>query len=343
MSEATPSNTQKKVEILHAQKKDRRESNSKSKTTENTKSTLQTESLTPKASALAASHQEDPLRNNTDLSGNLSSFPACSAASNLQIEKTGRQSFIFLDIDGVVHPRYGEKGEFLPKHMSLVKKIAHDADAKIVLSSTWRETPEDLAVVEKQFDLNGLPKLVGCTPRGTCRAAEICTWLENKFGSNAIDSCCFVALDDDDLVDHSKWGSKRDDTCGKILAAGHFVKTDRMKALTPADAEEVVRLLRVQQQKQCRRKRASKARANTKSSCPTESSKLQVSTPAPANTEPSDDADTAKNDVVAEKTDPVFKRRRACLALAVDGSDHKKSKLDTGYGGQPDDEVPMSS
>lgn len=193
------------------------------------------------------------------------------------------RSFIFLDIDGVVHPLNAKHipakadydawlnraqsapvtevidGEFLPEHMALVKKIANETGAQIVLSSTWRETPEDLAAVKKQFELHGLPKLVGCTPRAACRAAEICIWLEEKFGVNAVDTCCFVALDDDDLIARAK-SKEGNDKYGRILAAGHFVKLDPAKALTPKDTQQAIRLLHVQQKMQRGRVSASKAK-----------------------------------------------------------------------------------
>ena len=202
---------------------------------------------------------------------------------HMRFTKKIPRSFIFLDIDGVVHPLNAKHipakadydawlnraqsahitevidGEFLPEHMALVKKIANDTDAQIVLSSTWRETPEDLAAVKKQFELHGLPKLVGCTPRAACRAAEICIWLEKKFGPNAADTCCFVALDDDDLIERAK-SKEGNDKYSKILAAGHFVKLDPAKALTPEDMQKAIRLLHAQQEVQRGRESASKVK-----------------------------------------------------------------------------------
>ena len=207
--------------------------------------------------------------------------------------KKALRTFIFLDIDGVVHSWPGTQKElFLPKCMALVKKIASDTNAEIVLSSQWRVRPNTLATVEKQFALHGLPPLVGYTPFATCRAAEILLWLENKFGANAVDTCCFVALDDDDLVeikDVTFWGRTREKKkkYGQVLADGHFVKTDEDACLTAADAEKAIQLLLAQQKKQREKKRVSTT---------TETSLTEICTPkacasASTNKDPSGDGE----------------------------------------------------
>ena len=48
-------------------------------------------------------------------------------------------------------------GEFLPRCMRVLKRICDNAAApvQIVLSSTWRETPEGRRAVNRQLELNG--------------------------------------------------------------------------------------------------------------------------------------------------------------------------------------------
>ena len=258
---------------------------------------------------------------------------------HLQFTKKTPRAFIFLDIDGVVHPLNAKhipakadydawlnraqsapvteviEGEFLPEHMALVKKIANDTDAEIVLSSTWRETPEDLAAVEKQFELHGLPKLVGCTPRAACRAAEICIWLEQTFGVGAVDTCCFVALDDDDLIERANF-KEGNDKYGKILAAGHFVKLDPTKALTPADAEKAIRLVHVQQQMQRAGESASQVKATSATAISTKKN--------PSNDEKEANVDLSQ---LTEQTELLLKRQRTKLPSALDKLKRNRRKV----------------
>lgn len=59
-----------------------------------------------------------------------------------------QRCFIFLDIDGVVHPASepavlnGIDGCFQPQCLERLKRIIDTTNALIVLSSTWREKPE---------------------------------------------------------------------------------------------------------------------------------------------------------------------------------------------------------
>jgi len=164
---------------------------------------------------------------------------------------------IFLDVDGVCHPvkpsghaLYASmdalvarceaeaelpedatastvEGEFISECMGALAKCVHSTSARIVLSSTWRETAPQRRAVEAQLKAHGVvERMCGCTPRLTSleggRVAEILQWVDLHNPAR------WVALDDMDL-------SK--------LPAGHFVHIDPAKGLTGRDAARVEELL----------------------------------------------------------------------------------------------------
>ena len=68
---------------------------------------------------------------------------------------------IFLDIDGVMHPRSGSP-LFLDSCMGTLRKAFKDYDIQLIISSTWRE---DKGVDELRELVRPLHKpLVGITP-----------------------------------------------------------------------------------------------------------------------------------------------------------------------------------
>ena len=118
-------------------------------------------------------------------------------------------NIIFLDIDGVLNsmPYFNknkEKGhlEICDYHLQMLAKIYHTCDAKIVLSSSWRELDDesDIHVYWMyQYLLDELARydmeIISKTPViDMNRPLEIKTWLDNREDKENI---CFVSLDDD--------------------------------------------------------------------------------------------------------------------------------------------------
>lgn len=147
---------------------------------------------------------------------------------------------IFLDFDGVLNSdRYirdcGHTGVVIdPKKMELLKKIVTATDAKIVLTTSWREhwneNPEMCdgsgKLINTIFARYGL-EIYGKTPFiRPDRENEIKKWLEDHPETEK-----YVVLDDMRLV--------------ADFLTGHTVKTSAFRdALTEKDADEAISILR---------------------------------------------------------------------------------------------------
>ena len=124
-----------------------------------------------------------------------------------------RNPIIFLDVDGVLNSLayfIQEKGkrhsgyyEICEEYLERLAIIYHRCNAKIVLSSTWRELDDKDdkhgCYEMYQYLLDSLAKygmeIIDKTPTiRQNRPLEIKTWLENQINENEI---VFVSLDDD--------------------------------------------------------------------------------------------------------------------------------------------------
>ena len=127
---------------------------------------------------------------------------------------TKKQAIIFLDVDGVLNSNaYFEnnkdksKNDISDFHLQMLAKIYHACDAKIVLSSSWRELddPSDIHVYWMwEYLVDSLAKydmeIIDKTPViGMNRPLEIKTWLDNRPDKEHIR---FVSLDDDFSTEH---------------------------------------------------------------------------------------------------------------------------------------------
>ena len=150
------------------------------------------------------------------------------------------ERFIFLDVDGVLHPlnekqlpalvkqddlfkrvqeedELGEslktldvlEGEFMPDIMlrlsKLIKEVSKNGEVTIVLSSTWRESLPRRKAVNSKLKEFGIPQFSSITPilqlQYRCqRAHEIVAWLCAN-QQQTQSKFRFVILDDSDLVD----------------------------------------------------------------------------------------------------------------------------------------------
>lgn len=118
-------------------------------------------------------------------------------------------NIIFLDVDGVLNSMaYFEQNkgkgriEISDYHLQMLAKIYHTCNAKIVLSSSWRELDDesDIHVYWMyEYLINELArydmKIISKTPViDMNRPLEIKTWLDNRIDK---DNIRFVSLDDD--------------------------------------------------------------------------------------------------------------------------------------------------
>lgn len=163
---------------------------------------------------------------------------------------------IFLDVDGVLisfGPQASSVGSFDPDCMSLLKKIIDETDAKIVISSSWRECKNDMALLMHKLSEIGITKeqVVDITPelhtldgevwdddKGKFvggdgwtgkRGHEIETWLL----ANLTNVDKFVILDDDPAA------RQRQDWLN-----GLFIKTDFNTGLSSEEAENTIKFLK---------------------------------------------------------------------------------------------------
>ena len=187
------------------------------------------------------------------------------------------QNIIFLDIDGVVHPlnekhlpslvNYDElinrcmteddmddievlNGEFCDLQMAFLLEIINATSAKIVLSSTWRETEKGRRAVHQQLNKHGISSsiVIGYTPclyqQYKCRRChEIVQWLSQHTSLVAN----FVVLDDSDLLETDFAFEKKiesdDDTSIVDFIQPYFIRTKKEMALTKEDVAATIQLL----------------------------------------------------------------------------------------------------
>jgi hypothetical protein len=150
------------------------------------------------------------------------------------IDETTR--VIFLDIDGVLHG-FRDTTHFKPSCVEALRRIVVSTEARIVLSSSWRCTPETIAAVDTALAAVGIAPVIGCTPTKKqlrSRVAEILNWLERNPALKK--SRAFVCLDDMDLATGAKDGS-RSAICENV------VRTDPDEGLTESDAKQAIQIL----------------------------------------------------------------------------------------------------
>lgn len=71
----------------------------------------------------------------------------------------------FLDVDGVLHSYFARNDSqlFNRSCMRRLKRIVDETGCKIVLSSSWRKTPQGKTAVNQQLRSNSIPSIIGCT------------------------------------------------------------------------------------------------------------------------------------------------------------------------------------
>eukprot|EP01012_Entosiphon_sulcatum_P040725 TRINITY_DN5441_c0_g1_i1.p1 TRINITY_DN5441_c0_g1~~TRINITY_DN5441_c0_g1_i1.p1 ORF type:complete len:657 (+),score=105.11 TRINITY_DN5441_c0_g1_i1:70-1971(+) len=166
---------------------------------------------------------------------------------------------LFLDIDGVVVPvpSFGMGGGDLDATcLCNLKSIttAHP-DLRIVVSSTWRNRPEDMARLNEALGELGLPPAKDVTPKNA-RVQSAVSYLEDDpdeqmLVRDRVDEIC------EWLQDHApvaKWLALDDMDLGlDPRMAGHFVLTSKEWGLQANNAEDALHLLNIQAQRDARR------------------------------------------------------------------------------------------
>ena len=191
------------------------------------------------------------------------------------------ERFIFLDVDGVLHPlnekqlpalvkpedlfkrvqeedELGEslktldvlEGEFMPDIMlrlsKLIKEVSKNGEVTIVLSSTWRESLPRRKAVNSKLKEFGIPQFSSITPilqlQYRCqRAHEIVTWLCAN-QQQTKSEFRFVILDDTDLVDKEGVGEGEKDLAAAFIEP-YFVRCEKSIGLTDNDCVRAIEIL----------------------------------------------------------------------------------------------------
>jgi len=140
----------------------------------------------------------------------------------------GGDKIVFLDVDGVLHSYFAtvESQLFRRDCMQRLKKIVEATGCKIVLSSSWRATPERKATVNRHLQSYGIAAVMDSTRlRGNeyLRHEDILHWVKQnpRIGER------WVAIDDLPMPQLSD----------------HYVGTEPDQGLTEANVRHAIRVL----------------------------------------------------------------------------------------------------
>lgn len=147
---------------------------------------------------------------------------AGGAAPSLLADASPRQSSIlFLNVDGVLHPRQALHDDcFGATQLQHLRRIVDSSQARVVLSSTWRLDGCSLQRVTSALKDAGIYSLIGATPdmekqgqeagldTDGIRACEIQAWLDEHEGlvdphSWAVIDASHLDTEDGDGVNHT--------------------------------------------------------------------------------------------------------------------------------------------
>lgn len=129
------------------------------------------------------------------------------------LSTTGRNPdilrLLFLDVDGVLHPNVDQQAvipgaqqeKFIGRCMDALAKILKCTEAKIVLSSSWRQSPAKVAMINEALLKWGISKVWSTTPVSgyETRVEEIDAWLRQFAFSGHTYVDGLLCIDDVDL------------------------------------------------------------------------------------------------------------------------------------------------
>lgn len=157
---------------------------------------------------------------------------AWQAACDTRGTRLSMERVVFLDVDGVLHSLYGDD-IFQQACCQELERIVRTTGATIVLSSSWRTEPEQIAMINLMLAQRGLAAISDCTEvldSEHGRAEEITKWLDQH-----PETATWVALDDLDLEQGDHVHAQR--------LTSHFVRTAQDVGLTSANADEAIAIL----------------------------------------------------------------------------------------------------
>ena len=97
--------------------------------------------------------------------------------------KDGCEVVVFLDFDGVLHPRSAASSSEMFRGLGFLQDALTEIESVgIVVTSTWRQYPEDLSYAIAKFPVELSQKIVGTTPvlgDRNVREEEILQWLNS--------------------------------------------------------------------------------------------------------------------------------------------------------------------
>ena len=146
------------------------------------------------------------------------------------LQRTAGEVLIFLDIDGVIC--CNQREELEPRPLGQVRRICNAVNARVVLSSDWRRSPQLRRKALTALRQCGI-ECIGYTPElqrmsDPVRPHEISEWLRQNSSSNR-----WVAIDDRPLETEDGGEALRD----------HFVQTDASTGLTTNLADRAIVIL----------------------------------------------------------------------------------------------------
>ncbi|CAJ1355490.1 unnamed protein product [Effrenium voratum] len=144
------------------------------------------------------------------------------------IKRRRKSAVLFLDLDGVLHSVEAPEEEFFnPEALLQLLRVVKAADARVVLSSSWRLKPQQRQqATEALGAFDELLRPSDATKDLRDREAEIQTWLQENKAQD------WLVLDDLPLD----------------LPLEHLVRTDPFLGLTAGKADEAIEKLRSMRQ-----------------------------------------------------------------------------------------------
>merc|ERR1711937_456837 len=141
------------------------------------------------------------------------------------------EKVLFLDVDGVLHSYFAKRESELFRRdcMQRLKKIVNETGCKIVLSSSWRATPERKATVNRHLQSYGIAPVHDCTRiRGNeyLRHEDVLFWVKQnpQVGDR------WIAIDDLPMPQLGQ----------------HYVQTEPDEGLVDHNVKHAIRILNAQ-------------------------------------------------------------------------------------------------
>eukprot|EP00929_Paragymnodinium_shiwhaense_P093083 TRINITY_DN53138_c0_g1_i1.p1 TRINITY_DN53138_c0_g1~~TRINITY_DN53138_c0_g1_i1.p1 ORF type:complete len:219 (-),score=49.08 TRINITY_DN53138_c0_g1_i1:772-1359(-) len=181
----------------------------------------------------------------------MASLGGCSRLFCRSAATAPLRRYLFLDIDGVLHPS-GVKAQadwFSSSCMAELQRIVERSSCQIVLSSTWRASPTLVGAVNAALEQRGLAPVVlatpsikdssGDLPASVLRAREIQAWRRRATLEDVkVAPWCVI----DDLRLEAFWEMNMMDAACEELQ-DHFVRTKPRVGLTAEDANLAIAIL----------------------------------------------------------------------------------------------------